>query len=189
MHVLRHLQNHELAKALYPVEVILEGSHIGHNVEDIVILEDVGGRVGVGARAVQDHRADALVTPRGIEDEVVNFLFAAHKPVLLSYTQKRKNTGVHDTRRPSIQWVWQGCRLQPNGYECYSCTATFLANDKLTSADGRRGSCLRKNRDPFVSKRSAGKVFIVRCYAVKWKIGGVWAGIARPNTPLLPTTA
>ena len=62
-------------KRLIQSRLCLNGASVGDQVDDVKILEAVPRGIGIGARAVQDHGADAVILCGGIDDEVKHFLF------------------------------------------------------------------------------------------------------------------
>ena len=72
------LHDHQFAEARDPLGVAPEGRDVGDDVDDVVVLEPVVRGVGVGARTVHDDGADALVLPRGVEDQLEHFCFGTH---------------------------------------------------------------------------------------------------------------
>ena len=59
---------------------------VAHEIDDVEVVERVGFAVRVRAGTVQNHGADVIVRFGVAEDQVVHFLFAAHRRYASSYS-------------------------------------------------------------------------------------------------------
>ena len=72
------LQIQALAEAVDPVRVGIERAGLPHDVDDIVIAEQIAPGMGIGAGTVLADGADARICAGFPDDQLQHFFFAAH---------------------------------------------------------------------------------------------------------------